>query len=82
MLDLLDFGDYPHIEAAGVADAYLIGPNRARFVCFDWFKINGVMRRKVTGDVCRSLSGLREEQHLFWSGIFKHASQFDCASLH
>jgi hypothetical protein len=63
---LIDLDNYPRIEATGTADCYMLAGGRVRFVMFDWFKIEGLWQRVVTGMVTRGIVGMREEQYRFW----------------
>jgi hypothetical protein len=57
-LPVLDMSDYPEINSDGIADFYVIG-SRVRFALFDWYKIDGILRRKVVGLVTHSAVGMR-----------------------
>jgi hypothetical protein len=65
--DVIDLGDYPHINTSGVADVYPMGDGRIRFLMFDWFKVDNVWRRVAVGLVTRPLANLREDQARVWS---------------
>lgn len=58
---LCDFGGYPEISAASVADVHFLTAN-ARFIFFDWYKEEGVWQRRVVGTVKVPISSLRPEQ--------------------
>lgn len=62
---LVDLGGYPEINCYGCGDWHIIG-DRARFFCFDWFKVGNVWQPRVVGTVTRSMTTLREEQRAFW----------------
>jgi hypothetical protein len=66
---LIDMGNYPRIEASEMAACYVLPGGRVRFVMCDWFKVEGVFRRVVTGLLTRPLAGLQEDQTLSWQQI-------------
>jgi hypothetical protein len=57
-LPVIDMSDYPEINSEGIADFYVIG-TRVRFALFDWYKIDGVFRRKIVGIVTHSSASMR-----------------------
>lgn len=65
---LVDYGGYPEIEAHAMGDCYVIG-QRVRFVMWDWYRIDGVWQRKITGTLTRPLAGLVEDQARSWQAI-------------
>lgn len=69
--ELIDLGDYPIINAAGIADFYFLNDGRVRFLLYDWFRLNGLYRRQVVGIVTRSISNLREEIAWFCREAFE-----------
>jgi hypothetical protein len=69
LLPLLDFGDYPRIEAASIGDLYMLGDGRSRWVLADWFRSEGVWRRQIVGVVTIPIAALREQRQL-WQGLF------------
>lgn len=59
---LIDYGNYPEIDCTALADAYSIGGGNARFVFFDWYKVDGVFQRRIVGTLKRPLAGLLDDQ--------------------
>lgn len=53
-LPVLDYGDYPAIDADGIADFYIV-KDRATFVMFRWVKVDGTIRRKIVAAVTQPL---------------------------
>jgi len=66
---LIDDGNYPSINAYGIADIYLLPGNRARFVLFDWCRIDGIFIRRVCGMVTRLVTDFDTEQRELWRRV-------------
>lgn len=64
--DLLDYGDYPRIDCAAMADWHMLPDGRVRFILFDWEMNCGVWRRRVAGTVTRMTNSLQEDYQRFW----------------
>ena len=75
---LIDLGDYPCINAYGMAECYLVPGGRVRFVMYDWVRMDGLWRRTITGLLTRPLTGLQEDQAVSWQEI---AGDSRCAAL-
>jgi hypothetical protein len=69
LLPLLDFGDYPRIEAASIGDLYLMQDGRSRWVLQDWFRSQGVWQRRIVGVVTIPIASLREQRQM-WQKVF------------
>lgn len=69
-MGILDFGGYPEIHAAGYGEAHVIGDGRVRLVLFDWYRIDGVWRKRVVGTVTRPVSTIPEDMHRYCQDIF------------
>lgn len=54
--DVIDYGDYPRINAAAIADFYVLDDGRIRFVFYDFWRCEGKMRKRVCGEVTLQLS--------------------------
>lgn len=69
MDDLIDLGGYPEINAAGLADSYPLGDGRCRLLFFDWYKLDGVYRRRITGALVRPIRGLEDDNRKFFESL-------------
>lgn len=49
---LLDLGNYPEIFSCGVAEVQSLGTN-IRGVLFDWYKLEGIWRRRIVAVITR-----------------------------
>lgn len=78
---LLDFGNYPEIDAAGIGDFHLIG-DRLRFVLFDWYKIDNVWQRKIVGMAKMPLISIPAASVRHWSGVFAPPAEPENVALH
>lgn len=66
---LLDFGNYPEVDSAGIGDFHILG-DRLRFVLFDWYRIDGVWQRRVVGMAKMPLSALPAASVNHWRAAF------------
>ena len=69
-IGILDFGGYPEIHASGYGEAHVIGDGRVRLVLFDWYRIDGVWRKRVTGTVTRPVSTIPDDMRRYCQDIF------------
>jgi hypothetical protein len=71
---LIDQGNYPEINAAGLAEFYVIRDGRVRFVMYDWFRDGGIWQRRIVGLVTRPLITLEEEHRPLWQRVYERAA--------
>lgn len=76
---LLDDGDYPSIHAASIAEFYLLGDGRVRFLMYDWHKYEGHFVRRVCGQVTMQLATFKADLEPFRRAL--DAALIDHAAL-
>lgn len=66
---LMDLGNYPEIDSAGIGDFHILG-GRLRFVLFDWYKSDGVWQRRIVGMAKMPLTAIPAASVQHWRGAF------------
>lgn len=59
--DLLDIGQHPEFYADDIADVWFT-QTTVRYIFFEWKKLDGVLRRCISGEVIRAISSITPDR--------------------